>query len=104
ANDPPAPPGKETLAVRDSFGSDYGGIAESEHFAFKWGPNVTPTSDQIDGTLEALEDAWALAIDEMQFDRPSFTNAYKVNIYYGNSGGDVPTIPFDGAYTSLDDQ
>ena len=104
ANDPPAPPGKGTLAVRDSFGTDYGGIAESEHFAMKWGANLTPTSDEIDGTLASLEEAWALAIEDMQFDRPGFTNAYKVNVYYGNSGGDAPDIPYGGAYTDLDDE
>ena len=104
ATDPMSPPGDVELEVRDPFGSDYDDFELSEHFVLKWGPEANPTRDQIEGTLDALEDAWTVAFDEMQFDRPSFTNTYRVNVYIGNSGGDTPEIPGNyAAYVTVDD-
>jgi MYXO-CTERM domain-containing protein len=102
ASDPLAPPGGELL-VRDPFGNDYDDFELSEHFALKWGSDADPSRDQITGTLDALEDAWEIAIEEMAFERPGFTNEYRINVYIGNSGGDAPEIPGNyGAYVTVD--
>ena len=103
AADPLSPPGVGELLVRDPFGTDYDDFELSEHFVLKWGSGVSPTRGQIDGALEALEDAWTIAFDEMGFDRPSFTNQFRINVYIGNSGGDTPDISNAAAYVTLDD-
>jgi MYXO-CTERM domain-containing protein len=70
----------------------------------KWGSDADPSRDEIEGTLDALEDAWTVAFDEMQFDRPGFTNQYRINVYIGDSGGDTPTITGNvAAYVTMDD-
>jgi hypothetical protein len=105
AVDPPAPPGVEDLLVRDPFGSDYDDFELSEHFVLKWGSDADPSHDQVTGVLDALEDAWALSLDEMGFERPSFTNAFRTNVYIGDSGGDTPEISGNvAAYVTLDDE
>ena len=104
AADPLSPPDVSELEVRDPFGSDYVDFELSEHFVLKWGSDADPSRDQTTGTLDALEDAWTVAFDEMQFERPSFTNAYRINVYIGNSGGDAPEIPGNyAAYVTVDD-
>jgi len=104
AADPLPPPGVKELGVRDPFGSDYDDLELSEHFVLKWGSEANPSRDQIEGTLDALEDAWTVAFDEMQFDRPGFTNQYRINVYIGDSGGDTPTITGNvAAYVTVDD-
>jgi hypothetical protein len=99
AVDPVSPPGGELL-VRDPFGSNYDDFELSEHFVLKWGSDVNPSRDQITGTLDALEDAWTVAFDEMQFERPGFTNEYRINVYIGDSGGDTPEITGNVARTT----
>jgi MYXO-CTERM domain-containing protein len=102
AADPMPPPGVTDLLVRDPFGTNYDDFELSEHFVLKWGSGVDPTRDQINGALDALEDAWTVAFDDMGFDRPSFTNEFRVNVYIGNSGGDTPDISNAAAYVTLD--
>ena len=104
AFDPLPPPGG-TLLVRDPFGNDYDDFELSEHFVLKWGDEADPTRDQITGTLEALEHAWELALEDMAFDRPGFTNEYRINVYIGESGGDTPDVSGNvAAYVTLDDE
>jgi hypothetical protein len=102
AADPLAPPGGELL-VRDPFGTDYDDFEMSEHFILKWGSDADPSRNQITGTLDALEHAWTLALEDMGFDRPSFTNEFRLNVYIGDSGGDAPDVSGNvAAYVTLD--
>jgi hypothetical protein len=105
ALDPPPPPGGEELLVRDPFGTNYDDFELSEHFVLKWGSDADPSRDQKAGVLDSLEHAWTLALDEMEFDRPGFTNQYRVNVYIGDSGGDTPEISGNvAAYVTLDNE
>jgi uncharacterized protein (TIGR03382 family) len=105
AADPVLPPGVEQLEERDPFGDSYDDFEVSEHFILKWGSDADPSRDQINGVLDALEDAWTVAFDEMQFVRPSFTNEYLINVYIGDSGGDTPSITGNvAAYVTMDDE
>lgn len=91
-----APLDAGALSVRDAFGS-FDHVRESDHFALKWGPN-----GQFDGEaeaiLEALELAWQVEVGELGFLPPRTTEAFKMNVYIGDTGGDAPSAEGAGGY------
>ena len=91
-----APLDAGVLTVRDAFGS-FDHVRESDHFALKWGPN-----GQFDGEaqaiLDALEGAWQVEVGELGFLPPRTTEAFKMNVYSGDTGGDAPSAEGAGGY------
>ena len=84
------------LATRDAFG-DFAKVRESDHFALKWGPNGSFDGD-ADAILAALEEAWQVEVVELGFLPPRTTEAFKMNVYIGDTGGDAPSAEGAGGY------
>ena len=83
-------------ALRDAFGT-FEHVRESDHFALKWGPNGSFESD-ADAILGALEEAWQVEVVELGFLPPRTTEAFKMNVYIGDTGGDAPSAEGAGGY------
>lgn len=84
------------LALRDAFGT-FDNLRESDHFALKWGPDGNFDGD-ADAILAALEEAWQVEVGELGFLPPRTTEAFKMNVYIGDTGGDAPSAEGAGGY------
>jgi hypothetical protein len=82
----PPPPGAG--ALRDAY--NVPNVVTSENFALRWGNTTYVDPAQVDVTLDALEDAWRVQIDEMQHSRPYGTEQYLFNVYIGDTGNGAP--------------
>ena len=96
--DAPVPPNEEWVVaaeeekiLRDAFSSYSSGVY-TENFALKWGSDYggTPFSDVI---LSAFETLWEVQILEWGHAFPYGSETHLFNIYIGNTGPEVPTIP-----------
>ncbi len=91
------------LQIRDAFatGAPFQTF-ETDHTVVKWGPAVDPTPEQLELLGEDLELAWAHQVDELGWLPPAGSEAFKLNVYIGNSGGGAPEIDFSGGYVWVD--
>lgn len=87
---PMPPPGDDgDKEDRDSFG-DYPNELESENFKIKWGRSGGVDDDAAESLLAAFEHAWAVEIEQMGHPAPAGTEAYRFNVYIGDTGDDTP--------------
>ncbi len=91
-----APLDAEVRALRDAFGT-FEHVRESDHFALKWGPRGSFDAE-ADAILSALEEAWQVEVVELGFLPPRTTEAFKMNVYVGDTGGDAPSAEGAGGY------
>ena len=74
---------------------------ESEHFSVEWGPQGGVSQAASDGLLAQLE-ASRTRLMEAGYAQPAGNpEGHKVPYYLGNSGGNAPTINFNGGYTTV---
>lgn len=85
----PAPPPAALLQERDAFGT-FPHEASSDHFVMKWGDAVRVDEDDVQSALVALELAWTAEIDVMGHPAPPTTDAYRMNVYVGDSDPAAP--------------
>jgi hypothetical protein len=85
----PPPPPAAVLSERDAFGT-FPHEASSDHFVMKWGDSVRVDEDDIQTSLVALELAWTTEIDTMGHPAPPTTDAYRMNVYVGDSDPAAP--------------
>ncbi|MCB9674420.1 MAG: hypothetical protein H6737_04840 [Alphaproteobacteria bacterium] len=90
------------LEVRDAFG--FFEPWESDHFAIKWGPDLSPSDEDLAHLASDLETIWARQVDDMGWLPPAGSEAYKLNVYLASTGGGTPEIDFDGGYVWVDDE
>lgn len=75
-------------------------VVESEHFTVEWGPLVNLPEGTAEFMLGALEEIRLKFLDG-GYDEPAGNPSQKVPFYFGNSGGNSPSIGFDGGYTTM---
>ncbi|MEZ4316271.1 MAG: DUF6055 domain-containing protein [Myxococcota bacterium] len=88
--------------VRDGFGVFE--TWETEHFAIKWGPALSPTPEHLALLEEDLERVWDGQIDALGWLPPAGAEAFKLNVYLASTGGGAPEIDFDGGYVWTDEE
>jgi len=96
---PPPPDGK---GERDTL--ELPGLATSEHFALRWGPDLDPDPADTQATLDLLEDAWALEVNDWGHTPPYGSEEYLFNVYLGGTGGNAPSTLGAAGYYTLDNQ
>ncbi|MEL6341978.1 MAG: DUF6055 domain-containing protein [Myxococcota bacterium] len=96
---PPPPDGE--LTTRDFYAVP--NSMESDHFVVRWGSGITDITAQA--VLDAFELAWTVEVEEMGYPAPLYADTTKVNVYLGQTGGNVPAISGGvGGYYTLDDE
>ncbi len=97
-----AAPGDE-LDLRDPF--DAGpNLVTTEHFAIRWGGEVSFPLSTVEAVEQALEEIWIAEIEQMGWPQPLGTDRYRLNVYFGSTGGNTPEISFTGAYVTSDEE
>jgi len=76
--------------------------ATSEHFALRWGSELSVSDDERDAVLAILEAAWDQGVDTLGMQPPTGSATHFVNVYLGESGDDAPPIGFVGGYVVPD--
>jgi len=89
--------------LRDAFAVP-GTPTTSAHFALRTGPMIPVDGTKSQLILDALEKAFQKEVVDMALPAPVGSAQYLVNAYIGNSGGNAPSIDFEGAYTTVDNQ
>ena len=79
------PPPVEGKGLRDGYSMP--NSQESENFVVRWGASGNWPSSRADDVLDALEAAWSLILEDMDYVAPSGTDSYKFNVYIGDTGG-----------------
>ena len=89
--------------TRDSYG-EFPNAYESDNFIIKWGINDRRIDDfAVQRFSDALEASWDVFIDEWGYDMPASADAYKFNVYIGNTGSGTPDDLGAGGYYWTDD-
>ena len=101
---PPLPPlaaPPDGLALEEAFGDFEGRTRLTEHFAIKWGPDVTPDAEDLDTLADVLEEAHAAAAD-LGFPQGIGQDRWYTNFYVADTGGAVPPNDGVGGYATVD--
>ena len=78
-------------------------VYETENFVVRWGSDWgTFTEEDIAAVGEAFEVAWQREVVEMGYPQPIGTDTYKMNVYIGDSGPEVPSADGAGGYAYAD--
>lgn len=81
---PAAPPGA-AKAEREAIE----GVVDrrsSENFVVKWGAGGAVDEEAVQSLLDALEDAWAVQVEEMAFPAPVGAETWLLNVYVEDTG------------------
>ncbi len=103
----PAPGPPSWTAARDKDARNPLGVPNqrlSDNFAVRWGNGWSAPTSQIDDLVDALEDAWAVMIGDMQHPMPWTTDGTLINVYIGDSGNGAPPSYGAGGYFTPDSQ
>ena len=92
-----APPGP-AKELRDAYTVPE--WAASENFVVRWGSGVELAD--AEGTLADLEAAWAAEIDRLAYPVPVGSEAFKLNVYVGSTGGNTPEDLGAAGYYTVD--
>jgi hypothetical protein len=104
AANPPFPAPRAGKARIPRPGHDTPFSWQSEHFNLKWGSVNPPTTETVENIAAGLEESWAAQVGEQGYPVPTNSDAYYLDVYFGNTGAEgenVPTIPFVGAYAAV---
>jgi hypothetical protein len=100
-SDPASPPPPAAAAVPFPDGIGAPNSFQTTHFNIKWGNSGSTAQGDVEALGEHLEASWAKEVVDMGYLAPTATGSYLMDIYIGNTGDGVPTISFQGAYTTL---
>jgi len=95
------PENGESKALRNSFASMTNKV-ETANFVVWWGSSLGFTIDDVSALGESFELAWETEISLLGFQQPSGTEAYKFNVYIGDTGG-PSSLGANGYYYYDDD-
>lgn len=95
---PPPPDGER--AERDAYVVP--NSARSEHFVVRWGTTDPPSREMVNRLLDAFEDAWEVYIVGLDHSAPYGTDAYRFNVYVGDTGSGAPPGYGAAGYYSTD--
>jgi MYXO-CTERM domain-containing protein len=98
----PARPPLPGKSERDAWG-EWPNDRFSENFVVKWGSDSI-SSQKIEALLDAFEAAWAVQVDEMDFEAPVGSKDYRFNVYIGDSGPDTLSGHGAAGYFSYDEE
>jgi len=87
--------------LRDSF--DAPGLATSRNFALRWGALADISEGTALGLLSDLERPWEVEVESLDHPAPVGTDAYRFNVYVGDTGPNVPDT-YDVNYFSYDEE
>ncbi|MCB9685313.1 MAG: hypothetical protein H6738_23055 [Alphaproteobacteria bacterium] len=76
---------------------------QSKNFVIRWGDSRSVSSSAVDGLLDAFELAWSVQLDDMGHAHPYGTDAFRFNVYIGDTGGGTPPGYGSGGYYWVDD-
>lgn len=93
------PPGPK--AVRDVI-SDTLGVYETDNFAIKYGRGVAPDDPALAALGTAFETAWSSEVAGLGMGAPTGADAYKFNVYVGDSGNGAPSAEGAAGYYYVD--
>ena len=79
---------------RDAFGLP--SSMSSDNFVLRWGEGSTASDEELASLLASFELAWAAQFEDWGYPQPVGTDAYKFNVYVGNTHEAGPDI--DGAW------
>lgn len=82
---------------RDSFGTE--NSAESEHLILRWDGPLEPSAAEV--MLASGEESWQSLVVELGMPAPYGSEAFKLNIYLGDSGSNAPRA-LGEAYATVD--
>jgi hypothetical protein len=99
----PAPPPAAEKALRDAYGMS-GNERTSENFVVRWGSLGGVTEAEVDRLLTAFEAAWAEEIGVQGHPLPLGADAWRFNVYIGDSGGGAPSGYGSAGYFYNDDE
>ena len=74
---------------------------QTEHFNIIWGDTNVPDSGDVARMGQDLEFAYSTEVGQEGYNAPYDIDSYYVDFYIGNTGNEVPTIDFEGAYTTV---
>lgn len=74
----------------------------SDNFIVKWGDDPSINTDRVDDLLSFLEDSWFKYIIDMGHTPPPSSYTYYMNVYIGDTGGDIPSSYGAGGYYTTD--
>ena len=97
----PSPPPGDAKTNRDAYGT-FQNEFPSENFVVKWGPEGDVMVADVEALSAALEFSWNAQIGEMAYPAPYGTEAYRMNVYIGSTGGGGPDAYAAYAYASVD--
>ena len=72
------------------------------HFSIRWGANAVYNQDLILEVGEVLEEIWTAEVETLGYPAPRGTDAYRLNVYVGDTGGGTPSAGFSIAYVTVD--
>lgn len=88
------------LAERDVFGVP--NLVVSEHFAGWFGGSGAVGREDVEELLAEFEVAWQFEVETLGHPAPYGTDAFRFNVYVGDTGGNTPTSYGAGGYYSVD--
>ena len=88
--------------LRDIYGVP--NLLESENFVVRWGSGERFTDDELDNLLESLELGWRGQMVEMGHPPPYGADAFRFNVYIGNTGDGAPEIAGAAGYFTPDEE
>ncbi len=94
----PALPGNKGL--RDPFAVPNAEV--SDNFVIRWGNRAFVGIDDLDRLLQSFELAWEVQVNQMGHTQPYGTQAYRFNVYIGDSGDGAPPGYGTGGYYTVD--
>ena len=90
-------PSSFVAGERDSFGTE--NSAASEHLILRWDGPLDPSAAEV--MLASGEESWQSLVVDLGMPAPYGSDAFKLNIYLGDSGGNAPRA-LGEAYATVD--
>lgn len=85
---------------RDPFGVP--NVLTSDHFAVRWGDFGAISPADAERLLDHFELAWDVQVDRMGHTPPYGTDAFRFNVYVGDTGSGAPSSYGAGGYQTYD--
>lgn len=93
---PPVLPFSPDKALRDSY--DLPNSMQSDNFVVWWGNGAVVDRDGVEDMLDAFELGWEHMVGAMELPAPERSDAYKFNVYVGDSGSGAPSVYGNSGY------
>ncbi len=107
---PSAPPVRKGAVARAAGGTkslrDVWNVPNqrtSRDFVVRWGNSGGVSTASVDALLASFQVAWEKQIEEMEHPQPYGSDAYRFNVYLGDTGNGTPSGYGSGGYYWVDD-